>query len=81
MDQPGTRALSGAGKCADTRAIDPQRQRGFRLRLVDGGIGGGIEDQLGRNFGNQRLNRVGIAKINFGEIARDQGGVSWLGGL
>ncbi len=47
MDQRGTQALGFPGQHAGRFAIDAHRHRGFGLGLVDGGIGGGIDDEVG----------------------------------
>ena len=70
-----TGAPSARAACGDepgALAVDARRQRLLGLGLVDGGIGGGVDDDVGRLAVEGGADRGGIGEIELRPAERDR---------
>ena len=73
MDEEGVAFCCFLGKDARSEGVDGVCQSHLRLSAIDGGVGGGVEDNVGRGAAHQSAGLVGIGKIDGLSIDGDDG--------
>ena len=68
MQQWNLQAGAGGSQMSRAVAVDCKREFRLLLRLVHGGVGGGIDDNLRVAGGQRPIHRGGVRDIQFGHI-------------
>ena len=63
VDEPGLGCLRGARQRADRRGVDQRREFRLGLGTIDGGVGGGVDDQRRRDRAHGGGQRFRVAKV------------------
>ena len=71
MDEQGAELASGFRDFAYGGAVDHRRELFFLLRLVDGCIGGGVDDDIRRGLAKDSRRLGGPGKIASRAVQRD----------
>src|SRR6185437_9277445 len=72
MDQPGAAAMGGGGEQRHGLGVDQPGAIGVRLCLVDGGVSGGVDDDIRPVSGDEPRQLADLLEVGLGPATGDE---------